>query len=77
MTADKELIVHYRKLIEEWREEIALYKSGGQEMFTISSGRRTDTSKQEIEELTQKIDKLTQIVAAYEKKMPIDKKRPR
>ena len=70
MTADKELIVHYRKLIEEWREEIALYKSGEQEMFTISSGRRTDTSKQEIEELSQKIDKLTQIVAAYEKRGP-------
>ena len=70
MTADKELIVHYRKLIEEWREEIASYKSGGQEMFTISNGRRTDTSKLEIEELTQKIDKLTQIVAAYEKRGP-------
>jgi hypothetical protein len=70
MTADKKLIVHYRKLIEEWREEIASYKSGEQEMFTISSGRRTDTSKLEIEELTQKIDKLTQIVAAYEKRGP-------
>jgi uncharacterized protein YaaR (DUF327 family) len=70
MTADKELIVHYRKLIEEWREEIASYKSGEHEMFTINSGRRTDTSKLEIEELTQKIDKLTQIVAAYEKRGP-------
>ena len=70
MTADKELIAHYRKLIEEWRADIASYKSGEQEMFTISNGRRTDTSKQEIEELNQKIIKLTQIVAAYEKRGP-------
>jgi hypothetical protein len=66
--AEKELIAHYRKLIEEWREDIALYKSGARETFSHSNGARTNVSKEEVDDLTHKIEMLTRVVAAYEKK---------